>query len=80
MQAVIKVYLKGSTTFEYVIEAKSKLALNAKAREHAGKIMAEGFRHCDNDGAFEWFGPHWIDKVKVVGGVTTNYPSRPSGT
>lgn len=79
--ALIKVYLRnaGGACFEYIIHAKSSDTLNAKAREHLGQIAVGGYRHCSN-GILEWFPPHWIDKVKITGDVSTKYPDWPSGT
>ena len=81
IKATVKVYLRdaGGATFEYDIEEADAGALTAKAREHVGKIASDGYQHCAN-GVLEWFGPHWIDKVKVVGSIQTSYPDRPSGT
>jgi len=79
--ALIKVYLRnaGGAGFEYIIYANTKAELNAKAREHIGQIIMGGYRHCSN-GILEHFMPHWIDKIKVTGDVSTNYPDYPSGT
>ena len=81
MTATVRVYLRtGGVCFEYDIEAVTAEALTAKAREHLGKIQAEGYRHCAGDGVLEWFPPHWIDKVKITGPIITSYPDRASGT
>ena len=79
--ALIKVYLRnaGGACFEYAINAETEDELNVKVREHLGQIAAGGYRHCSK-GILEWFPPHWIDKVKILGDVTTNYPDKPSGT
>lgn len=80
MKATVRVYLRtGGACFEYDIEEPTAEALTAKAREHLGAIQQGGYRHCDN-GVLEWFPPHWIDKVKIMGGIQTNHPDRPSGT
>jgi len=81
MKATVRVYLRnaGGACYEYDIDAPDEDALTAKAREHVGQIAAGGYRHCAG-GVLEWFPPHWVDKVKVTGGVLTSYPDRPSGT
>jgi len=80
-KATIRVYLRnaGGAFFEYDVEAPSANILTAKVREHVGQIAAGGYRHCA-DGVFEWFPPHWIDKVKVTGSIKTSYPDRSGGT
>ncbi len=71
--ATVKVYLKSGVVFEYEINDPNK------GREHAHKIMTEGYRH--NDGkVFEWFGPHHIDKIKIEPAPETHYPDKMSGT
>ena len=79
-KATIKVYLKGGAVFEYDIAAPSAGELGAKAREHLGAIAEHGYRHNSGHGCLEWFPPHWIDKVKLVGDIPTQYPDRISGT
>ena len=81
MKAIVKVYLRdaGGTTFQYEIVAPDAGTLTVKAREHLGQIAAGGYRHCAN-GVLEWFPPHWIDKVKVTGDISTSYPDTPGGT
>lgn len=77
----IRVYLKyGGGGFEYDIFAASAELVAAKAREHLGAIAANGYRHNDGLTSLEWFPPHWIDKIKIVGQVPTLYPDRPIGT
>ena len=80
MKAIIRVYLKSSQVYEYDIEESTAEALGVKAREHCGQIWATGYRHNDGKGSFEWFGSHWIDKIKVTGEVSTVYPDRSLGT
>ena len=71
--AKVIVYLKSGVTYEYEIADVNK------GREHAHKIMTEGYRH--NDGKeFVFFGPHWIDKIKIVPPPDTKYPDKESGT
>ena len=79
--ALIKVYLKnaGGGGFEYIINEKTSALLNVKAREHIGQIWANGYRHC-NKGVLEFFPPHWIDKIKVTGDVSSSYPDWPFST
>jgi len=82
MKATVHVYLRnaGGAKYSYDIEEETKEALTVKAREHIGQIQMGGYRHCSNNGVLEWFPPHWIDKVKVVGHIITSYPDRMSGT
>jgi hypothetical protein len=69
----IKVYLKSGIVYEYGVSTPEK------GREHCFKIMQEGYRH--NDGKeFTWFGPHWIDKIKIDPAPSTSYPDKESGT
>ena len=78
--ATVKVYMRnGGATFEYDITAPDANALTAKAREHLAMIAVSGYRHCAA-GVLEWFPAHWIDKVKITGGILTSYPDRCSGT
>ena len=71
--ATVKVYLVSGVVYEYEIVNPNK------GREHAYKIMNEGYRH--NDGKeFVWYGPHWIDKVKIDPPPETHYPDKESGT
>ena len=80
VKATVKVYMKrGGATYEYDIEVKDSGTLTAKAREHLSAIAGGGYRHCAS-GILEWFPPHWIDKVKITGGIQTSYPDRCSGT
>ena len=80
-KATINVYLKGGTKHCYNIEADCDIYLGAKIREHCHAIMSGGFRANSGCGEFEWFGPHWIDKVKVTNcNVPTIYPTEPTGT
>jgi hypothetical protein len=52
----VYVYFKNGNVDIYKVE-------NAwKAREHAEKIMTNGYR-MQVGNRMEWFGPHWIDKV-----------------
>ena len=81
MKAKIEVYLRyGGMKFSYEIEAADEDSLGVKAREHCGAIFADGYRHNTGKGEFEWFGPHWIDKIKVKGLIPTCYPDTCCGT
>lgn len=79
--ATISVYLRnaGGAKFSYPIAANSLEELTVKAREHLGQIAMGGYRHCAG-GVLEWFPPHWIDKVKIEGKISTGYPDKMSGT
>ena len=80
-KVTIRVYLRyGGGVFEYDIAGPTQAEVGTKAREHVGAIAQGGYRHNDGKTCLEWFPPHWIDKVKVVGRVPTAYPDRPSGT
>jgi len=80
-EATITIYLKGGTVHSYKISADTDNWLGAKAREHCHAIMSGGFRANSGCGQFEWFGPHWIDKLKVTGCyVPTTYSTNPTGT
>ena len=52
----IYVYFKNGNVDFY------KVADEWKAREHAEKIMENGYR-CKIGNRMEWFGPHYIDKI-----------------
>jgi len=81
-QVTIKVYLRnsGGTVYEYDITAKSEEELGAKAREHIGQIAMQGYRHNSGTGSLTHYMPHWIDKIVVVGNISTGYPDKASGT
>ena len=77
----VRVYLKGGVVFEYDILGPSEEEVAAEGREHLGKIAAEGYRHnAGGDDGLCWYPPHWIDKIRLVGRISTLYPDRPSGT
>lgn len=52
----IYVYFKNGNVYTYEVEGQWK------AREHADKIMTNGFR-ANVGNRMEWFGTHYIDKV-----------------
>ena len=79
--ATVSVYLKGGTIIEYQIQAKIPVLLAVKAREHGQAIMSTGIRFPNGEGDFEWYGPHWIDKIKTSGvKVPSKYPIVIKGT
>lgn len=79
--ATIYIYLMGGTKHSYQFSAETDALLGAKAREHVYAIASGGFRANSGKDDFEWFGPHWIDKIKVVGcNVPTVYTTEPTGT
>ena len=79
--AKVHVYLKGGVIIKYDITAKGNAILATKAREHGQAIMSTGIRYPDADGDFVWYGPHWIDKIKVTGvNVPSKYPTEVIGT
>ncbi len=68
MTTKISVYLDTGVVCEY------EVADAIKGREHAAKIISSGYRSTTENGDLEWFPPHRIDKIKVVGGAeSTNY-------
>ena len=72
----IAVYLDDGRVFKYDIEDDV-----GKAREHAGAIVATGYRHVPaTKDVLEWFPPHRIVKVKIVGKIETSYTDVCSGT
>ncbi len=56
----VSVYLDDGRVMEYDV------ANEAKGREHASAIVQSGYRHSDGKD-LEWYPPHRIVKVKVVG-------------
>jgi len=72
-KATIIIYLKSGQVFSYEVSSPFK------GREHAWKIWREGYR--SNDGKeFCWYGPHWIDKIKIIPAPKTAYIDRNRGT
>jgi len=65
----VAVYLDSGIVFEYEVRDPMK------GREHAAAIIKSGYRHTPQDSDdLDWFPPHRIDKVKVVGGAeSTKY-------
>jgi hypothetical protein len=62
--AMVAVYIDAGIVFEYEVSDAMK------GREHAAAIVRAGYRHTpkgSND--LEWFPPHRIEKVKVIGGA-----------
>ncbi|MFW6009350.1 MAG: hypothetical protein ACOCP8_08825 [archaeon] len=79
-EATVYVYLKyGGAKYSYKIEAPDDRTLTAKAREHVGKILENGYRHCSN-GELIAYKPHYIDKIKAIGNIKTDYPDISGGT
>lgn len=60
MATTIAVYMDDGRVFEY------ETADPLKGREHAHAIITTGYRHSEGDD-LEWYPPHRITKVKVVG-------------
>ncbi|GAG00273.1 unnamed protein product [marine sediment metagenome] len=77
---LIRVYLKNGVVFEYEVRGEREGEAAAKAREHVYAIATTGYRHNDGVSELTWYAPHWIDKIKIVGTVPTNYPDRVMGT
>ena len=62
--AMVAVYIDAGIVFQYAVSDAMK------GREHAAAIIRTGYRHTpkgSND--LEWFPPHRIEKVKVIGGA-----------
>lgn len=57
----VSVYLDDGRVFEYFV------ADPMKGREHASAIIKTGYRHSAGED-LEWYPPHRIEKVKIVGG------------
>lgn len=58
----ISVYMNFGVVFEYEVDSAEK------AREHAAKIIATGYRHTQkNSQDLEWYPPHAIEKIKIAG-------------
>jgi len=73
-QRLIVVYFKDGRIFEYEVCDMNK------AREHMSKIWELGYRTV-REGVLEWFGPHYIDKMKYLGDdAQTSYPDIIRGT
>lgn len=70
----IKVYIDDGRVFEYEVPSAEK------AREHAGAILAGGYRHNDGETICEYYPVHRIQKVKIEGKVPTLYPDTATGT
>lgn len=68
----ISVYMDDGRVFEYEVIDE------IKAREHAHKIVTQGYRHLFGK-ELEVYGPHRIDKVKVSD-ATSSYPDKSRGT
>ena len=69
MTTKISIYLDNGLVFEYTVSNWTK------GREHAAAIIKTGYRHTPEDtNDLEWFPPHRIEKVKVIGaGESSSY-------
>ena len=74
----IKVYDTYGRVFSYNVSAPTEDEVCAKVREHAGAIVATGYRHNNGD-VFEWLPPHSIVKVQSKD-IPTKYIDTVSGT
>ena len=64
---VVSVYLNTGVVYEYEVSDP------IKGREHAAAIVHSGYRHTPKGSAdLEWFPPHRIEKVKVLGGAESS--------
>jgi len=71
----VLVYLAHGVVFEYEVDDPMK------GREHAAAIIRYGYRHtAEHSDDLEWYPPHKIDKVKVIGGGESNYKDKPRAT
>jgi hypothetical protein len=71
---LVDVYMDDGRVFCYEVVDQHK------AREHAAAIVRDGYRHCDGNGGLEHYPPHRILKVKLNGGIETDYPDKVRGT
>ena len=63
MTCRISVYLDTGVVYEYDVDNP------IKGREHAAAIIKGGYRHTlEGSSDLEWFPPHRIEKIKVIGG------------
>ena len=70
----VSVYLDDGRVFDY------EVANSFKGREHASAVIKTGYRHSDGDD-LEWYPPHRIEKVKVIGGCeSTQYRDKARAT
>lgn len=66
-KTLIAVYMDDGRVFEYKVDDSSK------GREHASSIVKTGYRHTPKGSKdLEWYPPHRIDKVKVIGGAESS--------
>lgn len=68
-QCKVSVYIDSGVVFEYKVSGVSK------GREHAHAIITGGYRHTpEHTDDLEWFPPHRIVKVRVLGaGESSRY-------
>ena len=71
-KSTVITYLDDGRVFSYECDSRG-------SREHASEIIKTGYRSSGN-GVLEWFPPHRIRKVKVIGGDTTEYTDTVTGT
>ena len=55
----IRIYLDDGTIFEMKVQNE------VSARQYAGVIMQQGYRHYHGDGVIEWYPAHRINKVSI---------------
>ena len=70
------IYFKDGRVFEYSVSK------GTDARAHMSKIWETGYRST-SDGTLQWYGPHYIDKMKYIPDqdeVLSNYPDEVRGT
>ena len=68
---IVEVYLDDGRVFAYPVSDPMK------GREHAAAIIKTGYRSTPMTGndynTLEWYPPHRIVKIKVIGGGESNY-------
>jgi len=71
----IQIYIDNGNVYEYEVPSEEA------ARDHCHAIVMTGYRstHTDDD-SFTWYPPHRIHKIKVFGGMTSNYRDQVHGT
>ena len=72
----VAVYLDCGVVHEYAVSDPMK------GREHADAIIKTGYRHTpESSDDLEWYPPHRIEKVKVIGGgESSKYRDRTRAT
>jgi len=62
MKALVKIYFKSNNKYEYIVSGED---VESRAREHAKRIITEGFWDKTDDGSEVFYPVDQIYKVKV---------------